>query len=95
MERADIYVMRIEYDPSGIFSKGARIPYSEFLTGLKMGSYPEGMRVTKLAAVSDFKVGVSELGAWVLIDNNDVVWYAIGNNRNRNFIQARRKVAQA
>ena len=51
MERNELYVMKVEYDPEGIFQKGARIPYSEFLTGVKMGVYAEGMRVSKVAGV--------------------------------------------
>ena len=101
MERNELYVMKVEYDPEGIFQKGARIPYSEFLIGVKMNVYSPGMRVSKVAGVSDFTVAISEKGANILLDDKKVPWYIEDNHGNSAYIQARRygnrsrKVAKA
>ena len=90
MGKSELFVMRVEHDPRGVLPKGARISYSKFLDGVRTGAYPEGMRVTKVARVSDFTVAVSELGSPILLDGKDVPWYIESNYRNKACIQARR-----
>jgi len=91
MDRGDKFVMRVEYDPEGIFQKGARIPYSEFLVGARMGTYSPGMRVSKVAVISDFAVAISENGVTILLDDKNQRWYIEENAANRCSIQARRR----
>ena len=91
MNRGTTFVIRIEHDPEGVFSKGAEIPYDEFLTGLRMGVYAEGMKVKKFAPVSDFTVAISKNGANILKDSTGTNWYVGTNPGNRGFIQARRR----
>jgi len=91
MNKNEMYVIRVEHDPGDIFQKGAIIPYSEFLIGIGMGVYSEGMRITKVAPIFDFVVGVSEKGSNVLIDSHNTPWYVITNSNNRGYIQAKRK----
>jgi len=85
------YVMQVEYDPSGMFSKGARIPYNEFLTGMRMNVYPVGMRITKVAPVSSFVVDMGEYGAPMLLDNNGASWYLNKSSNGTGIIKARRE----
>ena len=85
------YVMRVEYDPSGIFSKGARIPYNEFLIGMRMNVYPVGMSVTKMAPISDFVVDMGEYGAPMLLDNNGASWYLNKSSKGTGIIKAKRE----
>ena len=76
------YVMRVEHDPSGTYSKGAIIPLGEFLIGVKNGTFPRGMRVTKCAHTHAFTVDESATGNLCLRDSDNEIWRITGNQNN-------------
>jgi len=67
------YEMVVVDDPSGIFPEGARLALQDFLIGLEMGSFPQGMKVSKRAVTSEFVVGKDYRGP-VLIDSRNHTW---------------------
>jgi hypothetical protein len=68
------YEMVIIHDPSGIFPDGARLPLQEFLIGLEMGNFSEGMKVSKRAVTSEFSVGKDTKGKPALVDIHNRTW---------------------
>ena len=68
------YDMMVVNDPSGIFKKGARIPFQEFLVGLVEGCFAEGMTISKRAVTSEFTVGKTDGVGLVLFDDRQNKW---------------------
>jgi len=81
------YNMVVIDDPSGVFEAGARIPFQEFLIGLSMGSFTEGMKVSKRAIVSEFVVGADTIGQPALVDVYQHTWRPHSSGR---YFQLRR-----
>ena len=84
------YVMHIEHDPSGTYSEGAQIPYGEFLAGLRMGIFSEGLKVSKRAETSEFVVAVAHTGSNYLVDKNRHRWRIVHNSGNASGYQLQR-----
>ena len=74
--KGEHYEMVVIDDPSKIFPHGARIPLQEFLIGLSMGSFAEGMKVSKRAVTSEFVVGTDSKGKPALVDVYRHTWTA-------------------
>ena len=86
------YVMHIEHDPSGTYSKGAQIPYGEFLAGLRMGIFSEGLKVSKRAETSEFVVAVTHTGSNYLVDKNSHHWCVAHNSKSASGYQLRHDI---
>jgi hypothetical protein len=86
------YVMQIEHDPSGVFDEGVRLPYIEFLTGLDLGVFPEGLKVSRRAETSEFVVAVSSHGNYYLSDRDGHHWLVERNSGNASGYQLRHDI---
>jgi len=83
------YVIHVEHDPTGTYSKGARFPIGEFLIGVHDGVFPDGMKVSKRAATSEFRVHVTKHGDNFLTDNHNDRWSVRKNGGNSSGFQMR------
>jgi len=84
------YVMKVVYDPNDLYSKGARIPLGEFLTGVRAGVFPVGMKVEKVAETSNFTVGINDIGNYCLYDDCNSNWSISINANSGSGFQLRR-----
>lgn len=73
------FVMQVEYDPLDILKPGARLELGEFLTGIRLGAYPVGMRVSKRAQISEYTVELRDDGKLILIDDGGGKWHVMQN----------------